>query len=314
MNKTNIKTKNNIITNHTGGSLTKLRIGKRNFKTAVAVFLSVLISKIFKLEYPFFTVIAAIFSMENSIANSFKAGVLRMFGTMVGAFVGVIFISIQPGNAVLMGIGTLALIFICNTFKWDRAVPIAGVVFASIMLSLNNKNPLQYSASRVLDTLIGIVLAVIVNYLIFPPNNLLQMRKSLAAISEKISTAIEQFVCIGKNVDLNSLRSEVIDSIKFLETYKIEFKPKVDGNTDFSRISKELESLRSILAHLKTVDELGPQCILTPDNVEKLKQLNLCDVKNRQYSENNQNIIYNYHVSEILDTLPLLTPKRQYKH
>lgn len=36
-----------------GGSHTKLNIGKRNIKTAIAVFLSVLISKLFKLEYPF---------------------------------------------------------------------------------------------------------------------------------------------------------------------------------------------------------------------------------------------------------------------
>jgi uncharacterized membrane protein YgaE (UPF0421/DUF939 family) len=52
---------------------TKLRIGKRNIKTAIAVFLSVLISKALKLEYPFFTVIAAIFTMENALSSSYKA-------------------------------------------------------------------------------------------------------------------------------------------------------------------------------------------------------------------------------------------------
>lgn len=207
----------------------KLKIGKRNIKTAIAVLLCVLASKALKLEYPFFTVIAAIFSMENSIASTYKAGLYRLIGTLVGAFVGVIFIYIQPGNAFLMGIGTILLIFICNTFNWDRAVPIAGVMFAAIMLSLNNKNPIQYSFSRVLDTFIGIVIAVAVNYLVFPPNNLAQLHKSLNDISEKISTVIIDFVCFEKNVDLASLRSEVIASIKFLEAYKIEFNPRIDA-------------------------------------------------------------------------------------
>lgn len=245
--------------------------------------------------------------MENSIASSYKAGVYRLIGTLVGAFVGVIFIYIQPGNALLMGIGTVVLIFICNTFKWDRAVPIAGVMFAAIMLSLNNKNPIQYSFSRVLCTFAGIVIAVAVNHLVFPPNNLAQMRKSLDSISKKISESIIEFICKGNSVDLNSLRREVIDSIKFLETYKVEFNPKVDRDNEFSIISKELESLRSILSHLKTVAELGPQCCLNPENAEMLRLLNLCDIKSEKFLENKQNIIYNYHVSKILENLPHLS-------
>ena len=295
---------------HKGGSNTKLKIGKRNIKTAIAVFLSVLISRLFKLEYPFFTVIAAIFSMENSIASSYKAGLYRLIGTLVGAFTGVIFIYILPGNAFLMGIGTLVLIFICNTFKWDRAIPIAGVMFAAIMLSLNNKNPILYSFNRVLDTFAGIVIAVAVNYLIFPPDNLAQMRKSLNSISGKISKSVAEFICMGKNVDLNSLRSEVINSIKFLESYKIEFNPKIEGGTEFYIINKELESLRSILSHLKTVAELGPLCDLSPENIEELRLLNLCDMKTGEFPENSQNIIYNYHVSKILEDLPHLSHKQ----
>ncbi len=274
------------------------------------MFLSILISKVLKLEYPFFTVIAAIFTMENALSSSYKAGVYRLIGTLVGAFVGVIFIYIQPGNALLMGIGTLVIIFICNTFKWDRAVPIAGVMFAAIMLNLNNKNPFQYSFSRVLCTFVGIAIAVAVNYLIFPPNNLAQIRKRLDIISEKISKSIIEFICMGNSVDINSLRNEVIDSIKFLEAYKTEFNPKIDGGTEFSKINIELESLRSILSHLRTVEELGTGCSLSPDNAEALRFLNLCDIKAGEFPKNSQNIIYNYHVSKILNALPQLTSGR----
>ncbi len=244
--------------------------------------------------------------MENSIASSYKAGLYRLIGTIVGAFVGVIFIFIQPGNALLMGVGTLVLIFICNTFNWDRAVPIAGVMFSAIMLSLNNKNPLLYSFSRVIDTFIGIVIAVSVNYIIFPPNNLAQMRKSLDIISEKISKPILEFICLEKNLDLCSLRSEVIDLIKFFENYKTEFKHKINRNSEFSNICGELESLRSILSHLKTIVELRPHCSLSPDNVNKLRILNPFEIKTYEFIESNENIIYNYHVGKVLDLIPKL--------
>jgi uncharacterized membrane protein YgaE (UPF0421/DUF939 family) len=175
------------------------------------------------------------------------------------------------------------------------------------MLSLNNKNPIQYSLSRVFDTFIGIVISVAVNYLIFPPNNLTQMHKSLNAISKNISNSIIDFICMGKNVDLNSLRNEVINSIKFFEAYKIEFNLQINESSEFSKMSKELESLRSILSHLKTIAELDPQCSLNPENVEKLRLLNLCDMKFGNYLENHQSIIFNYHVGRILEILPHLS-------
>lgn len=248
--------------------------------------------------------------MESTIASTYKAGLYRLIGTLVGAFVGLIFVSIQPGNAILMGIGTILLIFICNTFKWDRAVPIAGVMFAAIMLSLNNKNPLQYSFSRVFNTFVGIVIAVAVNYLVFPPNNLAEMRKSLNDISEKISKVIVDILCLQKNVDLTGLRSEVIDSIKFLDSYRLEFNPQIGAGTEFSKINMELDALRSILSHLRTIEELGPGCSLSSDNAEKLKSLNLCEVEVKANSENSNNIIYNYHINKILNALPQLTPYR----
>lgn len=147
------------------------KIGKRNIKTAIAVSLSISTAKILRLEYPFFAAIAAIFSMENSISNSFKAAVNRLLGTLVGASIGLIFVFIRPGDAILSGLGTMLLIFICNIFKWDKAIAIAGIVFASIMLTPNLKNPISYSIIRVIETLIGIVIALLVNSLIFPPSD-----------------------------------------------------------------------------------------------------------------------------------------------
>lgn len=143
----------------------KLSIDRRSVETSVAVFLSVLVSRQFKLEYPFFAVIASIFTLENTLDNPYKAGVYRLIGTIVGAAVGIAFVLIQPGNALLSGIGTMVLILICSSFSWERAVPIAGVVFASIMLTIDRQNPFTYSFNRVISTFAGIVIAVAVSRL-----------------------------------------------------------------------------------------------------------------------------------------------------
>ncbi|HEX9062570.1 MAG TPA: hypothetical protein VF941_20540, partial [Clostridia bacterium] len=212
------------------------------------------------------------------------------------------------GNSLLMGIGTFLLIFICNSFRINRAIPIAGVVFSSIMLSLNNKNPLQYSISRVLDTFVGIAVAVAVNLLIFKPDTLTEIRKNLNTLSVKLSTIVIESICQRKSIDLNIFRNEVIDSIKYLEEYKMEFKLKTISHTELSGINNKLELLRGILAYMKIVVELMPHCSLNPENIDRLRLQNLCNINTGEFTENKLNIIYNYHVGKILDILPNLVP------
>lgn len=145
---------------------TKYGIGIKNLKTSLAAFLSVGISYLLKLEFPFFTAISALFTIESSKVTPLKAGITRMLGSLVGASVGVGLVLIKPGDVILCGLGVMLIIYICDILKWDKAIPIAGVIFMAIMLGKDIKNPLQYSLNRILNTFAGIVIAVAIDYLI----------------------------------------------------------------------------------------------------------------------------------------------------
>lgn len=136
----------------------------RDIKTSTAVFLSVLISNAVNLEYPFFTAIAAIFTMESVKDTPLNAGRIRILGSIVGALAGIVFVYIQPNNAFLCGIGMMVVITICHIFNLDKAISISGVIFMAIMLGTNIKDPLRYSVSRILNTFVGIGIAVIIDY------------------------------------------------------------------------------------------------------------------------------------------------------
>jgi uncharacterized membrane protein YgaE (UPF0421/DUF939 family) len=141
----------------------------RNIKTALAVFICILIANIFSLESPFYTAIAAIVTMQNSVKGSFKAGKNRILGTFIGAIIGYLCAIIAPGNTILCALGIVAVIYICNLFKWNEAAAMGGIVFCAIMLNLGSKSPLFYSFNRLLDTLVGIIVALTINYFIAPP-------------------------------------------------------------------------------------------------------------------------------------------------
>lgn len=148
------------------------KVGMRNIKTAIAVFICLIISHLLKLEYPFYAAIAAIISMQSSVEGSYQVGKNRMLGTLIGGVVGYGCALISPGNPVIASVGLILVIYICTLLEWKGSVSIAGIVFLAIMVNLKGKPPLQYSVNRVVDTFIGIIVSLLVNYLIFPPKKL----------------------------------------------------------------------------------------------------------------------------------------------
>lgn len=147
-----------------------MTIGMRNIKTALAVFLSIIFSNILKLDYPFYAAIASLVCMQSNLEKTYTAGKNRLLGTFIGAVLGFVFASLFPTNALFSALGIVLLIYICNKLDWNDAISMAGIVFLGIMLNIkDNKHALVYSYKRLLETLIGITIAFIVNSFIKPP-------------------------------------------------------------------------------------------------------------------------------------------------
>lgn len=146
------------------------RIGLRTIKTGIAVTVSLWISMLFKLEYPFFVAMTAIISMDKTAMNSMKMGKNRIMGTFIGAIVGILLSYIDRGNPILCGLGIILMIVICNSLKLKGSISIGGIVLLAIMVH-TDKTPLFYGFNRTLDTIIGAGVALLVNCTIFPYYN-----------------------------------------------------------------------------------------------------------------------------------------------
>jgi len=91
-----------------------LNIGLRTIKTALAVSISIFLSQLLNLEYPYFVAMTAIISMDRTARLSIDMGRNRVIGTLIGALIGILFATIDQGNPWLAGIGILIIILISN--------------------------------------------------------------------------------------------------------------------------------------------------------------------------------------------------------
>jgi len=281
----------------------KLTIGMRYIKTAVAVTLCILISRALNSEYPFFAAIAAVISMENTVTSSFITGKNRMMGTVVGAAIGLIFVLIRPENALMCGLGVIVIILVCNRMQWLNSISIATIVFLAIMLNLDGQDPLLYSVNRIADTLLGITVALVVNYLLFPYDIARHLVEGEQVLKAKALQIIRNRFCLNTAADLDDLLQEIIRMEAQNDLYTREFRIGKKEEHQILQIQEKLVVYRDLYAHLKMLVRLDGEPCLDPDNVSRINQLGCEQVPEGCVIEDDLNTVFNYHVGKILDDL-----------
>lgn len=152
------------------------KIGFRNIKTGIAVFICLILFKFIDRGDSLNACMASILCMGDTMENSLKSGKGRIVGTILGGISGIAFLyavillpNIDSTNPLVISIGVSFIIYISNVFKAQNACSICCMVYIGIMLNYNGSEALTYVANRTLDTLIGVIIAIIVNYSIKAP-------------------------------------------------------------------------------------------------------------------------------------------------
>lgn len=137
-------------------------------KAGLSVGITLLIGKIFKIDSLFYASIAAAICSQVEYKKSFDAGLGRILGTIVGALIGCTFFYLLPKNEFFMGVGVFLIFYLTNKYIKFSQAAIGSVVFLGILLGIQpQKTPVGYFVHRVLDTSIGVVVALVISNIPF---------------------------------------------------------------------------------------------------------------------------------------------------
>lgn len=147
-------------------------LGLRSLKTALAVMLTALLYALFPGSNPTFACIGAIFGMGADMADSKRSGGNRFFGTIIGGFIGLFLFWLEhliyPEGSYflrlpLVFLGIVVLVALCVLFHWPGGVQPGGVVLCIILFN-TPANYINYAIYRMIDTGVGVLIALLVNY------------------------------------------------------------------------------------------------------------------------------------------------------
>lgn len=146
--------------------------GLRNIKTVTVILICLIIYNLLE-RNPFLACTEAILTLQGTMDESVKVGTDRIFATVFGGVIGIIFISIHNivgwhyTNFILAPLGIFIIIYMCSKIiKRPEFVVVACVCFLGINIDFaptHQTIDLTSSVLKMGDTLLGVIIAMIIN-------------------------------------------------------------------------------------------------------------------------------------------------------
>ena len=154
--------------------------GRRVIKTALAIFLCLLIDYLRGNDDTILSAIAAIICMKPTIKTSFIAAKERLIATMVGGLCGLVMLYVtewlkfeQPSIPyyALISLFLLLMMYILVLLNQQDTITLSTIIVLVMGISPRKDiTPLVYTAYRMVETSIGIAISIGVNALPFLKN------------------------------------------------------------------------------------------------------------------------------------------------
>ncbi len=148
----------------------KLTLGMRTFKTGLSVFLVLLLFHIFGLEGLQIGALTAVFSLREDFDKTITFGTSRIIGNTIGGMFSIVFYVLQIAFnhqfwVTLIFVPILTMLTIIFNVAFNNKAGIIGGVAALLIITLSipTGHTFIYVLSRILETFLGVFIAIIVN-------------------------------------------------------------------------------------------------------------------------------------------------------
>jgi len=133
-----------------------------SLRAAVAAALSVAIAQWWQLQFPIYAMISAVVVTDLKASETWKLGLPRLVGSIVGAILGALTCAFLRPNAGEAGLAIFAAMFLSHLLRLRNSAKVAGYVCGIVLLAFG-EHPWEYAFHRTIETALGIAMAILVS-------------------------------------------------------------------------------------------------------------------------------------------------------
>jgi uncharacterized membrane protein YgaE (UPF0421/DUF939 family) len=147
----------------------KVKIGARTLKTALAILLGLIIPPLVGLgDSVGLAASAVIFSMQPSVQETFEKTRSRLIANIIGGVIAYLVARFLGSSTIMIAAASALLIAILHQLKLNNVIGLSTLTLVNVMLN-TGPNVLVSAIQRVTATLIGVIIAFLVNSFVLPP-------------------------------------------------------------------------------------------------------------------------------------------------
>lgn len=172
----------------------RFRLGMRTIKTAIAVMLCILVFRFLNRGQPLIAALSAVFSLRQDLTTTLSFGKSRVLGNSIGGATAIIYFFMKQyfHNDFLIELLVLpalvAFIIVLSDGINNNSGIISGIAtMLLITLSVPQGESFIFALDRVLDTFIGTLIAIFINFVLRPPEKEKQaeIKEDLVVLKER---------------------------------------------------------------------------------------------------------------------------------
>jgi len=234
-------------------------------KTAFAAALSwVVATSLLHSEYPYFAAVAAILTVQVTVADSVDKATQRIIGIMGGVLLSMLLGHWFRISAVSIFFIILIGMALAKALRMNPQI-ISQVAISSLLVLAFGQAREGYGYERIIETILGSAIAVVINALIVPRNAIPDVEKSILSYSSLAATTLKSLTALlddneGKR---KTGRTEVDALIKEAETCRkalelaeqsLKYNPLLTPKRDrLSQLAENIHQLESITIQIRGI-------------------------------------------------------------
>lgn len=245
--------------------LGKLGLTLQIVKTAFAAALSWFIaSSLLHSEYPYFAAVAAIITVQVTVADSVNKATQRIIGIIGGVLLSMLLGHWFQVSAISIFFIILTGMGIAKAFRMNPQI-ISQVAISSLLVLAFGQAKAGYAYERIIETILGSGIAVLINALIIPQDALPDVEKSMMTYSKRAAATLRGLTALlidsggrrktGRS-EVEALTKMAMESRKSLELAEqsLKYNPLLTHKREkLSRLAADIRLLHSIMIQIRGI-------------------------------------------------------------
>lgn len=213
---------------------------------------------VFPAQLPVFAAIAALLVVQPSVNQSLSKALERSIGVIAGVLIAVALGLFLGSSSWVVLIAIVVAMLVAWLLRTSPGTANQIAISAMLVLALGSSSP-EYALARIVETLIGVVIGIVVNALIVPPVLVAPARRDLGLLGSELAASLDRLADALPETQTPARLQELMLEVRLLRPMKNAAEASIAAGEESLTLNPRRSTHRADLQEMRMlVDRLAP--------------------------------------------------------